>query len=231
MQALLFSPHDDETSVFQLILQQTGFVVRTTQSLDQAIQAWPEHPADLVFIATLVNHEKALAQIRQMRGHTSSPIIVVSDPLIDDLQVRYLEAGADLFVTRPYSVRFLLAQIRALLRRTTGIPFSSLPTLQRGEIQLDPASRSVIVRGGEPIRLTQLEFRLIYTLMIRAGQIIPTDQIVEHVWGYAGEGNRELVRGLVQRLRAKIEANPRTPQYILTESGIGYSFVQHPDGT
>ncbi|NIP44340.1 MAG: DNA-binding response regulator, partial [candidate division Zixibacteria bacterium] len=71
------------------------------------------------------------------------------------------------------------------------------------------------------MRLTQLEFRLIYTLMIRAGQIIPTDQIVEHVWGYAGEGNRELVRGLVQRLRAKIETNPRTPQYILTESGIG----------
>lgn len=227
MQALLFSPYTDETSVFQVILQQAGFMVRTTPSLDQAIGTWPENPADLVFIATLTDHEKALNYIRQMRGHTTSPIIVVSDPLIDDLQVRYLEAGTDLFITRPYSVRFLLAQIRALLRRTTGIPFSSLPTIQKGEIQLDPAARSVIVRGGDPVRLTQLEFRLIYTLMIRAGQIIPTDQIVEHVWGYTGDGNRELVRGLVQRLRAKIEINPRTPQYIITDSGIGYSFRQH----
>ena len=60
--------------------------------------------------------------------------------------------------------------------------------------------------------------------MTHVGQIIPTDQIVEHVWGFAGEGNRELVRGLVQRLRSKVEANPREPQYIITEMGIGYYF-------
>ena len=60
--------------------------------------------------------------------------------------------------------------------------------------------------------------------MIHVGQIIPTEQIVEHVWGYSGEGNRELVRGLVQRLRAKVEANPREPQHIITEMGIGYYF-------
>ena len=73
-------------------------------------------------------------------------------------------------------------------------------------------------------RLTQLEFRLLYTLMTNVGQIIPTDQIVEHVWGYSGEGNRELVRGLVQRLRSKVEPVPRKPEYILTEPGIGYYF-------
>jgi DNA-binding response OmpR family regulator len=76
----------------------------------------------------------------------------------------------------------------------------------------------------EPKRLTQLEFRLLYTLITHVGQIIPAEQLVEHVWGYAGDGNRELVRGLVQRLRSKVEVDPRHPDYIITEVGIGYYF-------
>jgi DNA-binding response OmpR family regulator len=74
------------------------------------------------------------------------------------------------------------------------------------------------------MHLTHLEFRLLYTLMTHAGQVIPTERIVENVWGYDGEGNRELVRGLVQRLRSKVEPDPRQPVYILTEAGIGYYF-------
>ena len=138
--------------------------------------------------------------------------------------LNYFEAGADLVSIRPYSVRVLLAQIRATLRRSSGIPFFTLPTLTQQDVQLDPSNRTVQVGEQEPKRLTHLEFRLLYTLMTHVGQIIPTEQIVEHVWGYAGEGNRELVRGLVQRLRSKVEANPREPQYIITEMGIGYYF-------
>jgi DNA-binding response OmpR family regulator len=125
---------------------------------------------------------------------------------------------------RPYGIRFLLAQIKALLRRTAGIPFFSLPTLTQKDVVLDPSIRTVKVGDNQAKRLTQLEFRLLYTLMTNVGQIIPTDQIVEHVWGYSGEGNRELVRGLVQRLRSKVEPLPRKPEYILTEPGIGYYF-------
>ena len=118
----------------------------------------------------------------------------------------------------------MLAQIRALLRRSAGIPFFSLPTLSQHDVILDPSMRTVMVGQGDEKRLTQLEFRLLYTLMTNVGQIIPTEQIVEHVWGYSGEGNRELVRGLVQRLRSKVEPEPRNPRYILTEPGIGYYF-------
>ena len=117
-----------------------------------------------------------------------------------------------------------LAQIRAILRRSAGVPFFSLPTLTQKDVMLDPTDRTVRVGEQDPKRLTQLEFRLLYTLMTHVGQIIPTDKIVEHVWGYSGEGNRELVRGLVQRVRSKIEAEPHKPEYILTEVGIGYYF-------
>jgi DNA-binding response OmpR family regulator len=224
MQAILFSPHPDESNVLQVILQQAGFMVRAYRSLDQAIETWPENPADLILAVLAGDHNKSLVQVKQLRAHTAVPILLISDLLSDDFLVNYLEAGADLVITRPYSVRALLAQIRATLRRSSGLPFFSLPTLTQQDVQLDPSNRTVQVGEGEPKRLTHLEFRLLYTLMTHVGQIIPTEQIVEHVWGYSGEGNRELVRGLVQRLRSKVETNPRQPQYILTEPGIGYFF-------
>lgn len=224
MQAVLFSPHAEEASVLQVILQQAGFMVRTARSLDQAIESWPENPADLILIVLTGEHSKSLTQIKQLRAYTAVPILLVSDLIADDVFVSYLEAGADLVVIRPYSIRAILAQIRVILRRSSGIPFFSLPTLTQKNVQLDPSDRTVRVEDGDPRRLTHLEFRLLYTLMTHVGQIIPTEQIVEYVWGYTGEGNRELVRGLVQRLRSKVESNPRQPVYILTEAGIGYYF-------
>jgi DNA-binding response OmpR family regulator len=225
MQALLISSFPDETAVFQVILQQAGFMVRAVRDLEQAIEDWPDNPSDLVLIAlTNIALDTSLKHVAQMRAHTVVPMILIVDPISDDLQVSLLEEGADLVVHRPYSVRFLLAQIRALLRRSTGVPFFSLPILTQQDLLLDPADRSVQVGEGERKKLTHLEFRLLYTLMTHVGQIIPAEQIVENVWGYSGEGNRDLVRGLVQRLRSKVESDPGQPRYILTEPGIGYYF-------
>jgi DNA-binding response OmpR family regulator len=90
---------------------------------------------------------------------------------------------------------------------------------------LDPATRTIEVAGQQPHRLTQLEFRLLFVLMTNRGQVIPTDVIVERVWGYAGQGERDLVRGLVSRLRRKMEPNPDQPRYIETVQGVGYRFI------
>lgn len=224
MQAMLFSPHLEEASVLTLLLQRVGFNVRTVHNLDQSIDAWPEQPADFILITLPEDISGALKHIEQVRLHTVIPICIISDPINESLQVDLLEAGADVVILRPYGVRFLHAQIKALLRRSAGIPFFSLPTLIQKDVVLDPSIRTVKVGDNQEKRLTQLEFRLLYTLMTNVGQIIPTDQIVEHVWGYSGEGNRDLVRGLVQRLRSKVEPVPRKPEYILTEPGIGYYF-------
>jgi len=224
LQAVLISPHPDEAIVLQVIMQQAGFMVRTTRSLEEAIEAWPENPAELILIVLTGEHSKSPTQIKSLRAHTVVPILLVSDPLPDDLLVNYLETGVDLVVIRPYSVRAMLAQIRAIMRRSAGIPFFSLPTLSQQDVRLNPSDRTVQVGDGDPKKLTQLEFRLLYTLMTHVGQIIPTEQIVEYVWGYSGEGNRELVRGLVQRVRSKVEPDRNQLRYILTEPGIGYYF-------
>ncbi|MBT3390386.1 MAG: response regulator transcription factor [Chloroflexi bacterium] len=229
MQALLFSPHADEAAVLTTLLQQAGFVVRATRHLKQALETWPNQPSDLMMLVFPREQVDILKHIRQMRGYTAAPIVVLADMLSDDQRVDVLEEGADLVFTKPYSLRFLLAQIRALLRRNTGMPFFSLPTLSQGNLTLDPANRSAIVGEAKPVHLTQLEFRLLYLLMTHARQIVPAETIVEHVWGYSGEGNRELVRGLVQRLRSKIEPDPRTPKFIRTEAGIGYYFSRYDE--
>jgi len=91
---------------------------------------------------------------------------------------------------------------------------------------LDPTTRTVEVSGKTGQRLTHLEFRLLYTLMVNRGQVIPTETLVERVWGYTGKGDRDLIRGLVSRLRTKTEVDPRNPQFIITVPGVGYSFKE-----
>lgn len=90
---------------------------------------------------------------------------------------------------------------------------------------LDPTTRTVEVDGMETTRLTQLEFRLLYTLMTHPRQVLPTEMLVESVWGYSDTGNRELVRGLVKRLRRKVEIDPRHPRHIVTTPGVGYQLL------
>jgi DNA-binding response OmpR family regulator len=135
-----------------------------------------------------------------------------------------LRKGADVILSRPVSPKVLMAHMGALIRRSAAVPTFVLPTLALDKIMLDPSTRTVLVRGEEPRRLTQLEFRLLYTLMTNRGQVIPVEVIVERVWGYSGEGNQDLVRGLISRLRRKVEADPNSSHFIETIPGVGYRF-------
>ena len=111
------------------------------------------------------------------------------------------------------------------MRRLHTVPTFVLPRLNVQEVQLEPDARTVTVLGQEPRRLTQLEFRLLYVLMVNREQVVPVDIIVERVWGYTGQGSRELVRGLISRLRRKIEPDSTTPRFIENVPSIGYRFT------
>jgi DNA-binding response OmpR family regulator len=225
MYALLLAEDPDEAAVLSLILQRAGLAVTTAKDLERAMQGWTEQPADLVLLA--LPGLPPQDQVHRVRVEAESPLIMVISSTDEELHYALLEMGADLVVVRPFSARLLIAQVRALLRRAGGVPIFSLPTLSMAGLTLDPATRTVQVSSRPAQRLTHLEFRLLYTLMLHRGQVLPTDTIVERVWGYSGEGDRDLVRGLISRLRAKIETNPREPYYILTVPGMGYSFRQN----
>jgi DNA-binding response OmpR family regulator len=127
-----------------------------------------------------------------------------------------------LVIFRPFSARLLIAQLRGLLRRASGTRIFSLPSFTIGDLTIDPSIRTLQYKDETVTHLTRLEFRLLYTLMTHAGQVLPTETLVEHVWGYDGHGDQYLVRGLVKRLRAKVEPDPHKPRYILTIPGVGY---------
>ncbi len=222
MEALLLSHNSDESAALRLALQRAGFFVHINTDFDKIISNWRENTADLI-VLTFPKQEIPLVAIKQLRAFSPVPFIVITEYKTEEAYVALLDAGIDLVLFRPYSTRVFIAQVRTLLRRTSGVPLFSLPILTKGDIILDPSERTVKIKDKTSQRLTQLEFRLLYILLMNAGQTLSSDRVIEYVWGYSGKGNRDLVRGLVKRLRAKIEDDPKNPRYIMTITGAGYS--------
>lgn len=229
MLTLLFAPDPDEAAILTLILERAGFEVRLISEADRVAQAWQDRPVELFLFAFVDDKALTPEYISQLRLENQAPIVLLLERSDERRQLTLIEAGADLIFIRPYSPRLLVAQLRALMRRSSGLPYFSLPALSQAGVTLDPSKRSVQVGDRSAARLTQLEFRLLYALMTHPGRVVPSENLVEYVWGYGGEGNQSLVRGLISRLRGKLEPDPSSPRYILTEAGIGYFFEPEPD--
>ena len=223
MYALLIAPDADERALLSAVLQRSGLAVTGASDLPRAMRTWPERPADLIVLAC--QEESPASDISAARAETTVPLVAVVDQVKERVHCDLYEIGVDLVVLRPFSSRLLIARMKALLRRAGGVPLFSLPTLTVAGLTLDPATRTVQVSGQPSKRLTHLEFRLLYALMLHRGQVLATATIVEQVWGYSGRGDKELVRGLVRRLRSKTEREPHEPRFILTVPGVGYSFA------
>ena len=224
MQAIIISGDEDDRDILLYILRKAGLAVASSSSLERVLEGWTDHPADLMVFSFEGNSEliKAIDDIRLI---AQIPAIFVVEEVSEKLYCDLLEKGTDVVLQRPVSPRVISAHVKALIRRSSTIPSFVIPTLDLREISLDPSTRMVKVTGKESCRLTQLEFHLLYTLMTNRGQVIPLEVIVERVWGYTGKGNQDLVRGLISRLRRKIETDAGGQQFIETISGVGYRFV------
>lgn len=228
MQLLVYGPLKDETDILKYALQQSGLVTRVSHQLYQIKNNWTIQPADAVLVIHTAESSSDVSLIKEFRSFTWVPMLVLTDQLPEERLIELYQAGADLVTTRPYSIRILALQLRTLIQRGNNMPLKGLPSLIQGDLTLDPTTRSVTVRSQSGVHLTQLEFRMLYTLMIHPEQILSAEELVEKVWGYHGEGNRELVRGLIQRLRLKIETDAHNPTHIHTEAGVGYYFRPNP---
>lgn len=222
MYALLIAEDPDDSAMFSLILQRAGLAVTVARELERAMKSWPDRPADLILVALAAPPPQT--QVQRVRRDAQVPLLLAVHSNDPYLHAELLNLGADLVIPPTYTPKLLLAQISVFMRRSGSVPVFSLPTLNAPGLSLDPSTRTVQVEGKETQRLTHLEFRLLYTLMVNRNRVIPTETIVERVWGYSDRGDRDLVRGLVNRLRNKVERDPRTPRYILTMPGIGYQF-------
>jgi DNA-binding response OmpR family regulator len=219
--AFVISSDSDEAAILSRVLQRAGLKATVSNDLDSALANWTARPPRIV-VASVLEPRPTIA-VSRLREATLAPLIVTVDSRVEELHRALLDTGADLVLTRPYSASLLISQVRALLRRDVTATPGELP-LSQGGLTLDPVARTVQVGDRPPRHLSTLEFRLLRTLMLHRGQVLPAEVLVEQVWGYTGTGNRDLVHKLVSRLRAKIEPNPRSPTYVLTVRSIGYRF-------
>lgn len=160
--------------------------------------------------------------IRQVRSFSSLPIIVVSAHDQDNDKVEALDAGADDYLTKPFSIKELLARIRVLFRRVE-VPKNETSIYIVGDLEIDTLKHRVSIEG-EVIHLTPMEFDVLILLVRNAGKVLTHKYILKEVWGSDFESDLQSVRVFMANIRRKLEKNPAKPRYIMTEIGVGYRF-------
>jgi two-component system KDP operon response regulator KdpE len=159
--------------------------------------------------------------IRELRTWTDQPVIVLSARTNEEAKVGALDAGADDYLTKPFSVSELLARIRAQLRRRNRGGQQEKPLVRFGSVLLDLSERRVS-RDGIAVHLTPIEYRLLTTLVRHAGRVLTHQQLLREVWGPAYVENQHYLRVYMGHLRHKLEVDPAQPVHIVTETGVGY---------
>jgi DNA-binding response OmpR family regulator len=213
---------DDDLELQGLIsfaLRQSGYLVVGAASGPDALATFDREQPDLVILDVNLPGLSGFDVCRRIREEATTPIMMLTVRSSEEDTVQGLDLGADDYLSKPFSPRTLLARVRALLRR---VEIERPAPLTAGDLQLNVEDQTARIGSGPPIRLTNLEFRLLQYLLANATRTIPADRLTNHVWGYRGLGDKQLLKQLVHRLRQKIERNPTEPQYIITVAGIGY---------
>lgn len=219
---------DDEERMVRFIrlnLEHDGFQVveafRGTQAMDRLRSGLP----DLVLLDVMMPDIDGFEVLRMIREISTVPVIMLTAKGEEDDRIRGLELGADDYITKPFSPRELVSRVRAVLRRTEMASSAAHGLIEVDErLKLDFDRREVWV-DGKLVQLRPTEYRLLYHLVQNAGWVIPHDQILARVWGYEYRDEPHYVRLYINYLRKKLEKDPANPQYILTERGAGYRFV------
>jgi two-component system KDP operon response regulator KdpE len=224
---------DDEPRMIRFIrlnLEHDGFDVSQAANGAQALEQLRDRLPDLVLLDVMMPELDGFETLRMMREISSVPVIMLTARGDEDDRVRGLELGADDYITKPFSPRELVSRVRAVLRRTEDSSAAHEPITVDGRLRLDFGRREVWV-DGRLVRLRPTEYRLLYHLVQNAGWVVPHDQLLAKVWGYEYRDETHYLRLYINYLRQKLEKDPAHPEYILTERGVGYRFVDYRRGS
>ena len=195
-------------------------LVESTTGEDGLAQAAPRQP-DLVIVDLGLPDLDGVEVIRKLREWATMPIIVLSARGQERDKITALDAGADDYVSKPFSVGELLARMRVALRHSASVREPDEPTFTVGDLKVDLAQRKVFVSGKE-VHLTPIEYKLLTMLVRYAGKVLTHRQLLKEVWGPAYADQAHYLRVYMAQLRRKLEADPARPRYLLTEPGVGY---------
>jgi DNA-binding response OmpR family regulator len=220
---------DDEDAVRRVLafpLEKDGYEVVQAADGEEALERFSEHDVDLVVLDVMLPRLDGLEVCKRLRATSNVPIIMLTarDDELD--KVIGLELGADDYITKPFSIREFRSRVRALLRRARRPHLPEADQDERIELDglvIDVPRRTVEVRG-EAVQLTYVEFELLRALAASPGRVFSRRMLLESLWKSADYRDPRTIDVHVRHLREKLEAEPRTPEYILTVRGVGYRF-------
>ena len=219
---------EDDKDIIELVrynLEKDGFQVASSVDGATGLAQVRKTPPDLLILDLMLPKQSGLEICKEVRKDVSLnrlPVLILTAKGEEADRVVGLELGADDYVTKPFSPRELVARVKALLRRTEpGTPTEK--TIEIGVLRSDPAAYKV-TRGGKPVPMSTLEFRLLYYLSARPDRVFTRDQLLDGVWGTERFVTPRSVDVYVRRLREKIEADPQHPAFMKTIRGAGYLF-------
>ncbi len=231
---LIIEDSQDIAELVALHLRDEGYEVTVHHDGSEGLTAAIEHDYDLLVLDLMLPGTDGLSICRELRARPHYlPILMLTAKTTELDRVLGLEMGADDYLTKPFSIRELVARVKALLRRAEAMGSQpqaeeeSSAALQCGDILIDTERRQVTI-ANEPIELTAKEFDLLLHFARHPGRVYSRIQLLDQVWGYGHEGYEHTVNSHINRLRAKIEADPAKPRYVLTVWGVGYKFNETP---
>jgi DNA-binding response OmpR family regulator len=221
---------EDESEIADLVLlhlRNAGYEAEHVRKGGDALERVASRRFDLVILDLgLPGGVDGLEVCRRLRARgDATPVVMLTARTEEVDRVVGLELGADDYVTKPFSVRELVARVNAVMRRVEDRGEKAQPVLEVGALRID-TSRHEATLAGDPVELTPREFELLVWFARNPGRVYTRGELLEHVWGYGHEGYAHTVNSHINRLRAKIERDPGEPEYILTVWGVGYKFGQ-----
>ena len=221
---------EDDVSIRNLMtttLKTHDYHFLTAQNGKAAILEASSHNPDIVLLDLGLPDMDGIEIIRNIRTWSHMPIIVVSARSEDSDKIEALDAGADDYLTKPFSVEELLARIRVTQRRLSIMPGEQeqSASFDNGELHIDYAAGCAFLRGEE-LHLTPIEYKLLCLLARNIGRVLTHTYITEHVWGHSWSNDVASLRVFMATLRKKLEAGPGSPQYIQTHVGVGYRMLR-----
>jgi DNA-binding response OmpR family regulator len=204
-------------------LRREGFDIALFRDGTEALTKWRAELPHLILLDIELPGADGFTICREIRKSSNVPIIMLTSRDNETDIVTGLQIGADDYIVKPFSPAQFIARVQSVIRRSST---AELPNrLNVKNIKFDPQRHQVDINGREGIQLTQLESRLLETLLLNSGNVLTVNTLIERVWG-AGGADRTMLKQLIYRLRQKLETNPAEPEYIHAVPGVGYTLVQ-----